>query len=115
ISKFQISQFPDACFLKISLPLVSGPGTAYPSTPGGPMNKPTLWNRRSLLKNALTLAGIGAGAALLPGTGRTASMALAQAGRGARGAAAAQPTGSTLILLGTQGGPTVNLLRGEAA
>jgi ribonuclease BN (tRNA processing enzyme) len=71
-----------------------------------------LLNRRALLKNAVMLAGFGAGASLF-GFGGMEEV-LAQAGRGNRGAAASAP-GSSLILLGTQGGPSVNLTRGEAA
>jgi ribonuclease BN (tRNA processing enzyme) len=74
----------------------------------------TILDRRALLKNALMLVGLGAGAAVLPTGGRMGSTLLAQAGRGARGAGAVQ-TGTTLVLLGTQGGPNVNLVRGETA
>jgi ribonuclease BN (tRNA processing enzyme) len=61
-------------------------------------------SRRQLLKHAALLAGIGA-------TSNVESFA--QAVAGARGAAPA--SGSTLILLGTQGGPNVNLTRSETA
>jgi len=64
--------------------------------------------RRDTLKNIALLAGIGGAQSLLPWT------AFAQAGTGARDTAA-QPTGSTLVLLGTQGGPNINLNRSEAA
>ena len=66
-------------------------------------------SRRAMLKNLAMLAGLGAGAKF------SLSPVFAQAGRGARGAQAQQATGSTLILLGTQGGPTINLTRSEAA
>src|SRR5436305_14734831 len=48
----------------------------------------SVWSRRGLLKRAIAAASLGASAAT---------------------------PGSTLILLGTQGGPNVNLSRGETA
>jgi ribonuclease BN (tRNA processing enzyme) len=66
----------------------------------------TLRTRRLLLKSALFVAGGNAIAfPLATALGRTV---LAQ-GRGAA------PTGTQVILLGTQGGPNINLQRGEAA
>jgi len=69
----------------------------------------TGWSRRVLLKNMMLLAGAATGAKLFP------SEAFAQAGRGGRGALAQQPAGSILVLLGTQGGPNINLTRSESA
>jgi ribonuclease BN (tRNA processing enzyme) len=61
-----------------------------------------LWNRRTFLKDLSLIAAAGAGASMF-------SNAFAQQ----PGAAAS--TKSTLILLGTQGGPTVSLMRSEPA
>ena len=57
-------------------------------------------SRREMLKHGVLLAGIYGGASLRPWS------ALAQA---------PPETGSTLVLLGTQGGPNINLTRTEAA
>src|SRR5215831_11191502 len=62
-------------------------------------------SRRELLRRAVLLAGIGATSSVT---------SFAQAVAGARGAAA-PAKGSTLILLGTQGGPNINLTRSETA
>jgi ribonuclease BN (tRNA processing enzyme) len=67
------------------------------------------WTRRALIRNGAALAGLGALARLAPVEGTTV---LAQAGAGAPARAAA---GSTLVLLGTQGGPNINLDRSQAA
>jgi ribonuclease BN (tRNA processing enzyme) len=75
----------------------------------------TGYSRRELLKGIAALVASGAGASLFaqaPAGGRGA--------RGARGgsAAAAPPassSGTTLILLGTQGGPNVSLTRSQTA
>ena len=65
--------------------------------------------RRTLLQGTLALVG---GSAIASSLGSfPAGVLLAQA----RGAAASAATGTQLILLGTQGGPNVNLQRGEAA
>jgi glyoxylase-like metal-dependent hydrolase (beta-lactamase superfamily II) len=61
-----------------------------------------LWNRRTFLKNLSLMASVEAGAFMF-------SKAF---GQDAGGAAS---TKSTLILLGTQGGPSVSLMRSEAA
>jgi ribonuclease BN (tRNA processing enzyme) len=86
------------------------------------MNNVTRWkheySRRELLKDIAALAG--AGVPML-GFGGTKLTALAQApagGRGARGirgVATSAPAGTTLILLGTQGGPNVSLSRSQTA
>src|SRR5262245_9668328 len=60
-------------------------------------------DRRTLLKNMALIAGTGARASLL---------GLAQ-GRGERGAA--ESTGTSVILLGTGGGPGVSLTRSQTA
>ena len=65
-------------------------------------------NRRTLIKDTIALAGAVAATRMFPGS----FVALAQ-GRGA--AQPAPQSGSTLVLLGTQGGPSVNLGRSEAA
>lgn len=72
------------------------------------MGRATGWSRREILKNIVMLAGLGAAKPY-------SAAAFVQAGRGAPGAQAQQATGSTLILLGTQGGPNINLGRSEAA
>jgi ribonuclease BN (tRNA processing enzyme) len=64
--------------------------------------KQTVSTRRSILKNMALLAGIGAGRSIFP------SIAFAQ-GRGT------DASKSTLILLGTQGGPNVSQTRVQAA
>lgn len=69
-------------------------------------------SRRAWLRNVAAAAGFGAGVSLIP----RSLLAQGRGGaRGARGAAPPAPKGSTLILLGTQGGPNVNLARGETA
>lgn len=73
--------------------------------------------RRDLLKGAVGLAALGAAARLAPSI-FTMPMAFAQGGRGGgRGNAvpAPAPRGTQLVLLGTQGGPSVNVRRSEAA
>jgi ribonuclease BN (tRNA processing enzyme) len=70
-------------------------------------------SRRTLLKNIALVAFTEAGSSVF-------STAFAQATPGARGAPAAAQTGgtstkTTLILLGTQGGPGVSLTRSQAA
>ena len=74
------------------------------------MKRDTAWqparSRRTFLKDAATLLGIGA-AAQLPG-GRAWAQALSQP-------AQAPKKGSTVVLLGTQGGPSINLRRNETA
>jgi ribonuclease BN (tRNA processing enzyme) len=80
------------------------------------MNQPwsrNNWSRRALLKNMVKAAGFGAGVSLIS----PSLFGQARAGvRGARGAAATPaPKGSSLVMLGTQGGPSVNLSRGETA
>ena len=69
--------------------------------------------RRDFIINAARVAALGAAAQLLPaGT----STLLAQRGTGATGAVpVAAPTGTQLVLLGTQGGPNVNLRRSQNA
>ena len=66
-------------------------------------------NRRDLLTRGAWMAALGLAGRGLP--------ALAQAAPAAPqgGAARPAPRGTTLILLGTQGGPGINLARGEAA
>src|SRR5262245_43964185 len=66
-------------------------------------------SRRAMLKHTAMMGGLAAAASFFPATTQ------AQAGRGARGAQAQQTTGSTLVLLGTQGGPNINLTRSETA
>src|SRR5262245_23319167 len=61
-------------------------------------------SRRALLKSVVIAAGGGFASVFPP-------FVLGQ--RGGRGAQ--QPTGSTLVLLGTQGGPNINLTRSETA
>jgi ribonuclease BN (tRNA processing enzyme) len=75
-----------------------------------PMN-PAVRSRRTLLKNAVTLSGLAAVGRFIPITPFNLE-AFAQAKTESK---RAQGTGSTLILLGTQGGPGVNLARGETA
>lgn len=67
-------------------------------------------SRRALLRTLTALAGTAAGLPL-------PLVLRAQAGVAARAGGAPQPapTGATLVLLGTQGGPGLNLSRGEAA
>jgi ribonuclease BN (tRNA processing enzyme) len=74
------------------------------------------YDRRDLLKNIGVMAGAGVAVSLL-GVGKAGSTILAQAQAGARGAQAAgnAPAGTGLILLGTQGGPNVNLTRSQTA
>src|SRR5579872_2158912 len=62
--------------------------------------------RRNFLQNMGLIALAEAGASVFP-------TAFAQGARGARGGEA--PAGTEVILLGTQGGPTVSLMRSEAA
>ena len=62
-----------------------------------------IWSRRTLLKSAITITGLGAaGTFVSNGVPQTSSRP-------------AQNTGSILILLGTQGGPGVSLERGESS
>jgi len=63
-----------------------------------------------MIRNMAALAGAGAGSALFGFGGWKDSAIFAQAG-----AVEAADTKTTLILLGTQGGPNVNLMRGETA
>ena len=73
------------------------------------MHRPS---RRALIKSMAALAT----APLLPfGETTRISGQAPQGGRGARGAAAPVSTKTELILLGTQGGPNVNLVRSESA
>jgi hypothetical protein len=77
------------------------------------MNRPWSrnWSRRALLKNTITAVGLGAGVSLIP----PSLFAQARAGARGRGAATPAPKGSSLVMLGTQGGPSVNLSRGKTA
>ncbi len=70
---------------------------------------PLAWSRRALLKDMVLLAGLGAGARLPLAL---SIEAFAQTPAGPR---PTQASGSTLIMLGTQGGPSINLGRGETA
>jgi len=87
------------------------------------MNHKEWWNsgysRRALLGSFAGIAGVAAGAALGLGRGGTSVLAQGQAGppagRGARGTASETPARTTLILLGTQGGPGVGLTRSQTA
>jgi len=75
----------------------------------------SVWSRRALLRNLIVLTGAGVSSSLLKyGAGGIPEI-LGQAGaaRGGRGAAAAR--GTRLIMLGTQGGPNVNLMRAETS
>jgi ribonuclease BN (tRNA processing enzyme) len=77
-------------------------------------------SRRAVLKHLAALAGLGAGASAgpwpSPALWAQRGGAAAAGSGGARGAGPVQAaTGATLILLGTQGGPGLNLSRGEAA
>lgn len=71
-----------------------------------------IWDRRTLLKNMALTAVAEFGASAF-------STTFAQGARGAQGGQGTQPdaasTKTTLILLGTQGGPNVSLTRSEAA
>src|SRR6185436_6132382 len=72
------------------------------------------WSRRAWLGNVAKLTGAGVGASMFgfePGLLREI-YGQATGARGGRGAAAATP-GTHLIMLGTQGGPGVNLARGQ--
>ncbi len=68
-------------------------------------------SRRHMMFSAARMAALGAAAQLLPaGT----STVFAQRGTGATGAVpVTPPTGTQLVLLGTQGGPNVNLRRSQ--
>jgi ribonuclease BN (tRNA processing enzyme) len=69
--------------------------------------------RREFMIRAAGIAAFGAAAQLLPSASRSV---LAQRGTGATGAVpVAPPTGTQLVLLGTQGGPNVNLRRAQNA
>jgi ribonuclease BN (tRNA processing enzyme) len=69
-------------------------------------------SRRKLMIGAARIAAFGAAAQLLPSGGR----AFAQRGTGATGnVPVTPPTGTQLVLLGTQGGPNVNLRRSQNA
>jgi len=74
----------------------------------------SIWNRRTLLRNLFAGAGAAAGASILRNGPGGAAEILAQAG-----AAGAQAplvnTGTRLIMLGTQGGPNVNVTRAQTA
>src|SRR6187397_950300 len=71
--------------------------------------------RRRLMKAAARLAACGAAAHIVPTFVETPA-AFAQRGTGATGSVPpTPPTGTQLVLLGTQGGPTVNLRRAQAA
>jgi ribonuclease BN (tRNA processing enzyme) len=72
---------------------------------------PVVRSRRTLLKNAVALAGLGAAGRLIPIVPFNLE-AFAQTKTESK---PAQSTGSTLILLGTQGGPGVTLSRNETA
>lgn len=77
-----------------------------------------IFSRRIMLKNLVMAAGFAAGASLFEfPVGVKSALGQARGGaRGARGAAAAgNPTGSMLIMLGTQGGPNVNLSRAQTS
>lgn len=65
-------------------------------------------SRRDLFRTAAAVAGSGVAARLL------AADAFAPQERG-RGAAPPPPAGTSLVLIGTQGGPNVNLTRGQHA
>jgi len=67
--------------------------------------------RRHFMLRAAQMAALGVAAPLLSPLARSAS---AQSGTGATGnIPVAPPTGTQLVLLGTQGGPNVNLRRGQ--
>ena len=67
--------------------------------------------RRQFILRSARLAAIGAAAPLLPGLARSV---FAQRGTGATGnVPVTPPTGTQLVLLGTQGGPNVNLRRSQ--
>jgi len=69
--------------------------------------------RREFMIKAAGVAVFGAAAQVLPLASRSA---MAQRGTGATGAVpVAPPTGTQLVLLGTQGGPNVNLRRSQNA
>ena len=68
-------------------------------------------SRRSLIKNAFKVAGFGAAARILP-IGIAGSGAVAQS---ETETGPSENRGSTLILLGTQGGPAVTLTRSQTA
>jgi ribonuclease BN (tRNA processing enzyme) len=73
--------------------------------------------RRALISAACRLAALGAGARLAP-SWLTSERAFAQAGTGVTGTSTPTPgeqMGMHLVLLGTQGGPNVNLKRAQAA
>jgi ribonuclease BN (tRNA processing enzyme) len=67
--------------------------------------------RRDFMIKAAGVAAFGAAVHMLPFVSRSA---MAQRGTGATGTVpVAAPTGTQLVLLGTQGGPNVNLRRGQ--
>jgi ribonuclease BN (tRNA processing enzyme) len=69
-----------------------------------PLTRPTRgWTRRALIRDGAAIAGLGVLARYMP-EARTSVRA-----QTAAGAPAATRTGSTLVLLGTQGGPSINL------
>lgn len=73
-------------------------------------------SRRAVLKEAASLIALGAAAGLSPSLFTRPAFAQGGQGRGRGNAAPApQPTGTRLVLLGTQGGPNVNLKRTESA
>jgi ribonuclease BN (tRNA processing enzyme) len=72
---------------------------------------PAVRSRRALLKNSVTLVSLGAVASLFPAIPGNAD-ALAQTTTGPK---RTESKGSTVILLGTQGGPGIGLTRGETA
>lgn len=79
-------------------------------------DRPTDKGRRDVLKQAGRLAVLGATAQLAPSLLAIPGVsAQAGGGRGAGPAPAPAPRGTQLVLLGTQGGPSVNLRRSEAA
>jgi glyoxylase-like metal-dependent hydrolase (beta-lactamase superfamily II) len=65
-------------------------------------------SRRALLKNVCTLAGLGAAGSLFP-------IVPVSANEPAQAKTSPKEQGKELILLGTQGGPGVNLARSETA
>ncbi len=70
-------------------------------------------SRRQMMVSAARMAALGAATQLLPAG---VSTVFAQRGTGATGAVpVAPPTGTQLVLLGTQGGPNVNLRRSQNA
>jgi len=72
-------------------------------------------SRRALLRNLMLLTGAGVGASMLGLETSSLREVFGQAAGAAGGRGTAASQGMRLILLGTQGGPNLNLTRAETS